>query len=180
MPDPCTRRSGAFAATACASFVALTLAACGETMPMRGASAPASGSAVVTAAGTGITARLSGAAEVPPVTTDASGSFDGTLVKDTSVLRYKVSYTGLSGPATAAHIHGPALAGQNAGVVLPFQSAANPIVGEFSLTPAQLADLLAGRLYVNVHTAANPGGELRGQLQPSAGATPPPAPPPRY
>ena len=116
-------------------------------------------------AGTAVTARLSGAAEVPPVSSQADGDFEGRFDPATRLLRYKVTYKGLSGPATAAHIHGPAMPGANAGVVVPFSGAASPISGEATLTESQAADLTAGKLYVNVHTAANPGGEIRGQLQ---------------
>lgn len=73
---------------------------------------------------------------------------------------------GLSGPATAAHFHGPASAGANAGVVVPFANAASPIEGQATITAAQAADLMAGRWYANIHTAANPGGEIRGQMLP--------------
>jgi hypothetical protein len=65
-----------------------------------------------------------------------------------------------------AHFHGPAAAGANAGVVLPFANPASPIEGQATLTPAQAADLSAGKWYANVHTAANPGGEIRGQMLP--------------
>jgi len=87
-----------------------------------------------------------------------------SLNKDTSVLTWKISYSGLTGPATAAHFHGPAMAGANAGVVLPFASATSPIEGTATLTAAQVADLTAGKWYANVHTAANKGGEIRGQV----------------
>ncbi len=49
-------------------------------------------------------------------------------------------------------------------MLIPFQGAEAPITGSATLTDAQLADLEAGRLYVNIHTAANPGGEIRGQI----------------
>jgi hypothetical protein len=64
-----------------------------------------------------------------------------------------------------AHIHGPAAVGANAGVVVPFKApVTSPITGTATLTDAQMADLEAGKYYANVHTAANPGGEIRGQL----------------
>lgn len=109
-------------------------------------------------------ATLSGAQEVPPKTTEGKGDALATLDTTTKTLSYTATYTGLSGPATAGHIHGPALPGANAGVMIPFKSAASPITGTATLTDAQAADLMAGKLYVNVHTAANPGGEIRGQL----------------
>ena len=109
-------------------------------------------------------ATLTGAAEVPPTTSTGTGTLEATLNKDTSVLTWKISYSGLTGPATAAHFHGPAMAGANAGVVLPFASATSPIEGTATLTAAQVADLTAGKWYANVHTAANKGGEIRGQV----------------
>ena len=112
-----------------------------------------------------VTARLSGASEVPPTSSAASGTLDASMNKDTNVLSWTVTYTGLSGPATGGHFHGPAMAGQNAAVVLPFAgSLASPIKGTATLTAAQAGDVMAGRWYVNLHTAANPGGEIRGQV----------------
>ncbi|HYF17959.1 MAG TPA: CHRD domain-containing protein [Ramlibacter sp.] len=107
---------------------------------------------------------LSGAQEVPPVTTSGSGTVEATFDKQTNKLTYRVVYQNLSGPATAGHFHGPAPAGQNAGVVHGFQNAASPIQGEATLTAAQAADLLAGRWYVNIHTRQHPGGEIRAQV----------------
>ena len=109
-------------------------------------------------------ATLTGAAEVPAVATEGNGTLRATLNKDTSELTWKITYTGLTGPATAAHFHGPAAAGANAGVSLGFASAASPIEGKATLTAAQVADLMAGKWYANVHTAANKGGEIRGQV----------------
>jgi len=111
-------------------------------------------------------ATLSGAAEVPPKETAGSGKLEASFDKTTSLLKWKLTYSGLSGPASAAHFHGPAMAGANAGVVVPFSSPASPIEGQATLTPAQAADLLDGKWYANVHTAANPGGEIRGQVLP--------------
>ena len=108
---------------------------------------------------------LTGAQEVPPVTTSGSGTVDSTFDKSTNTLTWTVTYSGLSGPVTAGHIHGPAAAGANAGVVIPFTGdLSSPIKGKATLTAAQVADLTAGRYYVNLHTAKNPGGEIRGQL----------------
>lgn len=111
-------------------------------------------------------ADLSGASEVPPVTTSGKGSATAALDTGTKTLTWTVDYSGLTGPATAAHIHGPAAAGTNAGVLVPLgTNLANPIKGSATLTDAQVSDLEAGRTYVNLHTADNKGGEIRGQLQ---------------
>ena len=112
------------------------------------------------------TGTLNGASEVPPNMTAGSGTAQATLDKNTNLLKYPITYTAPTGPATAAHFHGPATAGANAGVVVPFASAANPIEGQITITPAQAADLLAGKWYANVHTAANAAGEIRGQMLP--------------
>ena len=111
-------------------------------------------------------APLTGAQEVPAVNTGGSGTLDATYDKGTHRLAYTVNYSGLSGPATAAHFHGPAAPGQNAGVVVPIANPADPIRGEQTLSDTQAADLLAGRWYVNVHTRAHPAGEIRGQVTP--------------
>jgi len=114
---------------------------------------------------TALTARLSGASEVPAVVTDATGRVEVNLAPSTNMLSWKITYSGLSGPPTMAHFHGPAMAGQNAGVVLPINAPlTSPITGSAQLTPSQAADIKAGKWYVNLHTAANPGGEARGQV----------------
>jgi hypothetical protein len=107
---------------------------------------------------------LSGGAEVPPVTGSGTGTATVTLDPATKMITYAVTYSGLSGPAAAAHIHCGAAAGANSGVAVPFPSAASPISGSATLTDAQMADLEAGKCYVNLHTAANKGGEVRAQL----------------
>jgi hypothetical protein len=109
-------------------------------------------------------ATLTTAAEVPPKTTAGHGEAMATLDTVTKKLYYTVTYSDLTGPATMGHIHGPALPGANAGVVIPFASPVSPVTGSATLTDAQIADLMAGKYYANVHTAANPGGEIRGQL----------------
>ena len=110
-------------------------------------------------------ARLSGAQEVPPVTTSGSGQAELQWNRESNVLSWKVTFTGLSGEVTGAHIHGPASMGENAGVVIPFMTGiSGTITGQTNLTSAQALDLAAGRWYVNIHTSANPGGEIRGQI----------------
>jgi hypothetical protein len=113
-------------------------------------------------------ATLSGAQEVPPASTAGSGKANVRYNPATTMLSWSVTHTGLSGPVTAAHIHGPAGPGQNAGVVIPFTNVgAATITGEARLTPEQLGQLTSGQWYVNLHTAAHPGGEIRGQLRPN-------------
>ena len=112
-----------------------------------------------------LTARLSGANEVPAANSNGSGTFSANLDKKTNVLTWTVTYSGLSGPATGGHFHGPATMGQNAGVALPFTgSLESPIRGTATLTPAQMDAVMNGNWYVNLHTAANPNGEIRGQV----------------
>lgn len=109
--------------------------------------------------------QMTGINQVPPVKTAATGRLDARLDKNTNLFRWKLSYMGLSGPATAGHFHGPAAIGANAGVALSFGGTPrSPMEGRATLTAAQAADLLAGKWYANIHTAAHPGGEIRGQM----------------
>ena len=110
-------------------------------------------------------ATLSGKSEVPANSSAATGNADIDYDAATKKLTWKLTYSGLSGPATAAHFHGPAEAGKHAGVAVAIPNASSsPAEGSATLTDAQAADLMAGKYYVNVHTAANPGGEIRGQV----------------
>jgi plastocyanin len=122
--------------------------------------------------GTPLTAALSGDAERPdPVTTDAVGS--GIFRLEGNLLTFNVRYQGLSGAATAAHIHGPASADTAAGVLIdlaPYNGGAfgssGILSGTVALTEAQRTQVLNGLTYVNVHTQQHPGGEIRGQIVP--------------
>jgi hypothetical protein len=108
---------------------------------------------------------LDGKQEVPATTTAGTGTADLDYDAASKKLSWKLTYSGLSGPATAAHFHGPAEAGKNAGVAVAIPNAtASPVEGSATLTDAQAADLVAGKYYINIHTAANPGGEIRGQV----------------
>ena len=130
---------------------------------------------------TNFSAALTGAAERPtPVTTTATGSAGFTAVRTISTgattITYSVTVTDLSGPASAAHIHGPAGVEDAAGIIVPltvsgtgttgaiitgsFTTTGNPNVSMDSL----LVLLNNGNSYINVHTAANPDGEIRGQI----------------
>lgn len=123
------------------------------------------------AATTTFKADLKASSEVPPNSTAGTGSATVTLDSATNKITWTVSFSGLSGPATAVHIHGPAPAGKNAGVLVWLstrgQPATSPVSGSATFTAAQAEDLTNGQCYVNVHTAANPGGEIRGQLEKS-------------
>lgn len=134
-------------------LVSLTLAGCGMMRPSQKMDI--------------FEARLSASQQVPPADSTATGSAEVQFNTNTNKVTWKVTYNGLTGPATAGHIHGPAPVGANAGVVIPFAGNLNaqPIMGEMTVTPAQYADMAAGLYYVNIHTARFPGGEIRGQLR---------------
>lgn len=109
-------------------------------------------------------AAMTGKSEVPANTTAGTGEVTATYDTATKKLTWKGTYSGLTGPATAAHFHGPAGEGKNAGVLIPISPATSPLEGSATLTDAQAKALQDGEVYVNVHTAANKGGEIRGQL----------------
>ncbi len=130
------------------------------------------------------TAGLSGDAQVPPIAVSGTGSATVTISDDESTVTWEVTYSGLTADPAAGHIHvGPA--DGTGPVMIPFASvtptgssgtfaAADYVTG--AGLPADWAGVLTairdGNAYVNIHTAANPGGEIRGQLQ---GAGSPPA-----
>ncbi len=94
-----------------------------------------------------------------------TGSATITLDDQTNLLSWNISWGGLSGTLTVAHFHGPALPTQNAGVQVNFLSLApgNPSIGSTTITPTQAADLLSELWYINIHSTAFTGGEIRGQ-----------------
>lgn len=93
------------------------------------------------------------------------GTFLGTLDTNTGKLTYTLEYSDLTGPATAAHLHGPAPAGKNAPVAVPFTGdLSSPMHGTVTLDKKQMTELEDGQMYANVHTKQNPGGEIRGQV----------------
>jgi hypothetical protein len=140
-------------------------------------------------AGDAYFADLSGAQEVPAVATSATGKGLAVISADGSTIRYLVSYSGLSGPEIGAHFHTGAV-GVAGGVILPFSPVVGPSPMSGTLTAANLtpsgsvatfaqavAAIRAGTSYFNVHTAANPGGEIRGQIGVTVAApAPTPAP----
>lgn len=110
------------------------------------------------------TTALKGAEEVPPNDSKGTGMVEAKYDTATMKFSYTVTYSGLTGAATAAHFHGPAKPGANAGPIITLENLASPIKGEATLTADQAKDLAAGMWYLNVHTAAHPPGEIRGQL----------------
>lgn len=111
------------------------------------------------------TTKLDGASETPPNDSKGTGEAKVTLDTDKHTVSWAVTYAGLTGPATMAHLHGPAAAGASAPVTIPLTApVTSPINGSAAITDTQIGDLRAGLWYVNVHTAAHPGGEIRGQL----------------
>jgi hypothetical protein len=116
---------------------------------------------------------LNGANEVGPKA--VAGTGNATVVKNGATYTYTITYTGMTGNLTGAHIHGPAAVGVNANVIVPFDitgaGQAGTLTGTFTgtnnpnISPDSLDKLLnSGNAYVNLHTATNPGGEIRGQL----------------
>jgi hypothetical protein len=109
-------------------------------------------------------ADLKGSNEVPPLSNAGSGQVTATFDPATKKLSWKGSLANLTAQPTMAHFHGPAEATKNAGVQVTIPNPGASFAGEATLTDQQVRDLLAGMWYVNIHTAAHPAGEVRGQL----------------
>ncbi len=110
--------------------------------------------------------ELKGSSEVPPNHSKATGNVSVSYDPAEKKLSWTGSYSGLSGPVTVAHFHGPAAVGKNAGIAVGIANGNLPasFEGSATLTDMQAADLAAGRWYLNLHTAAYPAGEIRGQV----------------
>ncbi|SHE91570.1 CHRD domain-containing protein [Devosia limi] len=116
-----------------------------------------------------MSAMLNGASEVPATDSAATGELKATYDTDTMELKWTITYDGLTGEPTAAHFHGPADATANASPTVPIEGAlASPIEGTATLTEEQAGQLQEGMWYFNIHTAAHPDGEIRGQVTAAA------------
>ena len=98
----------------------------------------------------------------PPTDSKGKGTAHVTVNTDTKKVSWTLKADGLTDDATAAHIHGPAAVGAKAAPEIDMSKAI--MEGSADITDAQLADIKAGKTYVNVHTAKFPDGEIRGQL----------------
>ena len=119
-----------------------------------------------------LVATIDGAQANAGVGTGALGTGSATMTLDTgtNLFSWNISWSGLTGPATVMHFHGPALTNQNAGVQVDFgaiSGTASPSIGNTVIGAGQAADLLAELWYINIHTSAFPGGEIRGQVLPA-------------
>ena len=131
------------------------------------------------------TARIDAQQEVPPTTSTATGRANFLYGDQSKVLQGTIEFTGLSGEITGMHFHAPAAVGQNAGVFIPIEGPyTSPMRIRMTLTPEQATEFERPgaqlpvdprtnfqpdqnrytRIYLNIHTAANPEGEIRGQL----------------
>jgi len=112
-----------------------------------------------------LSAELSGQNEVPPNDTSATGVAEATFDTDNNMVTWNIVFEGLTGPVVGMHLHGPAEPSANAGIAVAIEGPlSSPVEGGTTLNDDQAKALLDGALYVNIHTAAHPGGELRGHL----------------
>ncbi len=120
--------------------------------------------------------EISGSQEVPAVDTPATGLGLVTIDTETNLLAWNITYQDLIGTMTVAHFHGPADFGVNAGIQVDITASGTPgthsgsFIGEATISNEQLADLLDGLWYVNIHSTFSPPGEIRGQVIPAPGA----------
>ena len=161
MPNPPSRALIASAVLMAAIVASATAIACG------------SDNSVTVPGSVTFGTTMNGAGENPAMNVPGVGT--ATIVKSAGVYTFTINFSGMSGPLTGAHIHGPAAVGANANVIVPFSTtgagASGTLTGTFTSTNTAAIsndslDVLMtnGNAYVNLHTAANPGGEIRGQL----------------
>ena len=106
-------------------------------------------------------ADLNAASEVPPNDSAAKGTAEVIIDSEAKTVSWTVTYDGLTGEASAAHIHGPASETENAAPIVVL----DPIMeGSGEVTDEQISDIEAGKTYINVHTEKYPDGEIRGQV----------------
>jgi CHRD domain len=110
-------------------------------------------------------ADLKSSEEVPPNDSPGKGTAEVTLDTDANKVSWKITHEGLTGDVSAAHFHGPAKMGENAGPVVDIS--ANVMEGSADVTPEQLQMIRDGSTYLNIHTAQYPDGEIRGQVVPA-------------
>ena len=111
-------------------------------------------------------ATLNGKSETPPTSSAGTGALTAKYDTATKTLSWTVTYSGLTGPATMAHFHGPAPVGKPAPIMVPLTgSLDSPVTGSAKLTDDQAKALMDGMMYFNIHTAANKPGEIRGQME---------------
>ncbi|MFD1874612.1 CHRD domain-containing protein [Hymenobacter bucti] len=115
-----------------------------------------------------VSGALNGSNQVPAVTASGSGSVSGTYTPSSKVLNYTVTYAGLTGAPTGAHLHFGDAKHKTAAPTVPFSNLPTTTSGTFSgtvtLNAMQADSLTAGRIYANIHTATNGDGELRANL----------------
>lgn len=114
---------------------------------------------------------MEGSQEVPVKNTGATGTTDISYNKSTKVLTYTIRWNNLTGSPTGMHFHSPCLRGSNAGVIVSITGYAAAVSGSITgtvtldMVTQKEDELLGGKWYSNIHTAANPGGEIRGQIE---------------
>jgi len=111
-----------------------------------------------------LSGTASGSQEIPSNPSAGTATLTGSYDGGSKMMHYEISFSGLSGTPTAAHFHGPAFPGSNAAVLIPITITASPLVGMETLNDTLQTHLLGGKMYFNLHTAAYPGGEIRGQI----------------
>jgi len=108
--------------------------------------------------------EIKAAQVVEDVTSPATGAGWLELDTETNTIEWSIIYSDLTSQPAAAHFHGPAPAGVNAGAQVTLDHTTNPMIGSAQITAQQQDDLLNDLWYVNIHTSTYPQGEIRGQI----------------